>query len=82
MSKSCSFPSFNVRISPGRPLQVPAFAVTDDNGKPYVAEIDGKNKGFFFLDPEAAGMHLLLHAPYPISISTCCTKHTWKDRTF
>ena len=35
-------------------FQVPAFAVTDDTGKPYVAEIDGQNKGFFFLDPGAA----------------------------
>ena len=34
--------------------QVPAFAVTDDTGKPYVAEFNGQNKGFFFLDPEAA----------------------------
>ena len=36
------------------PLQVPAFAVTNDDGTPYVAEFDGKNKGFFFLDPDAA----------------------------
>ena len=82
MSECRSFPYFNFRISPGHPPQVPAFAVTDDNGKPYVAEIDGKNKGFFFLDPEAAGMHLLMQAPYPMSISTCCTKHTRKDRSF
>jgi len=34
--------------------KVPAFAVTDDSGKPYVAEIEGQNKGFFFLDPDAA----------------------------
>ncbi len=34
--------------------QVPTFAVTDDKGKPYVAEVDGKNKGFFFLDPADA----------------------------
>ena len=36
------------------PRQVPAFAVTDDTGKPYVAEINGQNKGFFFLDPDDA----------------------------
>jgi len=35
-------------------VQVPTFAVTDENGKPYVAEIEGQNKGFFFLDPGAA----------------------------
>lgn len=34
--------------------KVPAFAVTDDSGKPYVAEIEGQNRGFFFLDPDAA----------------------------
>ena len=35
-------------------LQVPAFAVTNDKGTPYVAEVEGQNKGFFFLDLEAA----------------------------
>ena len=34
------------------PAQVPTFAVTDDKGKPYVAEVDGQNKGFFFLVQE------------------------------
>lgn len=34
--------------------KVPAFAVTDDKGTPYVAEVEGQNKGFFFLDPDAA----------------------------
>ena len=29
-------------------------ARTDDKGKPYVAEFEGKNKGFFFLDPADA----------------------------
>jgi hypothetical protein len=35
---------------------VPAFAVTNENGSPYIAEIskDGKTKGFFFLDPNDA----------------------------
>ena len=34
--------------------KVPAFAVTDDAGKPYVAEVEGKNKGYFFLSPDDA----------------------------
>jgi hypothetical protein len=42
-------------LARARPVgQVPTFAVTDDKGKPYVAEFEGKNKGFFFLDPADA----------------------------
>ncbi|EKX55272.1 member of Tic22 family [Guillardia theta CCMP2712] len=34
--------------------RVPAFAVTDDQGTPYVAEYQGKNRGYFFLNPKDA----------------------------
>jgi len=37
-----------------RVVRVPAFAVTDDKGSPYVAEYNGQNKGYFFLDPADA----------------------------
>eukprot|EP00288_Rhodomonas_lens_P015422 CAMPEP_0177701878 /NCGR_PEP_ID=MMETSP0484_2-20121128/6842_1 /TAXON_ID=354590 /ORGANISM="Rhodomonas lens, Strain RHODO" /LENGTH=344 /DNA_ID=CAMNT_0019213133 /DNA_START=32 /DNA_END=1066 /DNA_ORIENTATION=+ len=37
-----------------RVVRVPAFAVTDDKGSPYVAEYNGQNKGYFFLDATEA----------------------------